>query len=88
MLRVYNWMGSGLLLTGIVAYLIANTSAIDLFYRQVQTPSGTGYSATPHPSPHFPPAIAGMNTPAFDTAWANVSISGSRRCSGMLGMSS
>jgi len=41
-----------------------------------------------HPSPHFPPAIAGMNTPAFDTAWANVSISGSRRCSGMLGMSS
>jgi uncharacterized protein len=47
MLRVYNWMGSGLLLTGIVAYLIANTSAIDLFYRQVQTPSGTGYSATP-----------------------------------------
>jgi predicted nuclease of predicted toxin-antitoxin system len=22
----------------------------------------------PHPSPHFPPAMAGMNTPAFDTA--------------------
>ena len=41
-----------------------------------------------HPSPHFPAAIAGMNTPAFDTAWANFSISGSRRCSGMLGMSS
>jgi hypothetical protein len=32
MLRVYNWMASGLLLTGIVAYLIANTSAIDAFY--------------------------------------------------------
>ena len=27
MLRVYNWMASGLLLTGIVAYAIANTSA-------------------------------------------------------------
>ena len=25
MLRVYNWMASGLLLTGIVAYFIANT---------------------------------------------------------------
>ena len=29
MLRVYNWMSSGLLLTGIVAYTIANTSLID-----------------------------------------------------------
>ena len=29
MLRVYNWMTSGLLLTGVVAYGIANTSAID-----------------------------------------------------------
>ena len=35
MLRVYNWMASGLLLTGIVAYLIANTGAADLFYRTV-----------------------------------------------------
>jgi FtsH-binding integral membrane protein len=35
MLRVYNWMASGLLLTGIVAYLIANTSAIDAFYPPV-----------------------------------------------------
>jgi FtsH-binding integral membrane protein len=32
MLRVYNWMASGLLLTGIVSYLIANTSAINAFY--------------------------------------------------------
>jgi len=32
MLRVYNWMASGLLLTGIVAYVVANTSAIDAFY--------------------------------------------------------
>jgi FtsH-binding integral membrane protein len=40
MLRVYNWMSSGLLLTGIVAYAIANTSLIELFYRQVATPRG------------------------------------------------
>ena len=46
MLRVYNWMSSGLLLTGIVAYAIANTSLIELFYRQVATPRGIlGYAA-------------------------------------------
>jgi len=41
MLRVYNWMTSGLLLTGAVAYGIANTSLIGLFYHVVQTPYGT-----------------------------------------------
>src|SRR5580658_5011889 len=40
MLRVYNWMASGLLLTGIVAYAIAHTSAMDAFYPLVQTASG------------------------------------------------
>lgn len=40
MLRVYNWMTSGLLLTGIVAYLVANTSLYDVFYPMVQTPRG------------------------------------------------
>ncbi|HTI80313.1 MAG TPA: Bax inhibitor-1/YccA family protein [Acetobacteraceae bacterium] len=40
MLRVYNWMSSGLLLTGIIAYAIANTSLIDAFYPLVQTPFG------------------------------------------------
>jgi len=40
MLRVYNWMTSGLLLTGIVAYAIAHTGAMDAFYPLVQTPSG------------------------------------------------
>ena len=40
MLRVYNWMASGLLLTGIVAYAIANTSLINLFYPLVETSSG------------------------------------------------
>ncbi len=40
MLRVFNWMTSGLLLTGIVSYGIAHTAAIDLFYPMVQTPVG------------------------------------------------
>ena len=33
MLRVYNYMGSGLFLSGIVAMLVANTSARDLFFQ-------------------------------------------------------
>ena len=40
MLRVYNWMASGLLLTGIVAFVIAHTGAMDAFYPMVQTVSG------------------------------------------------
>jgi uncharacterized protein len=40
MLRVYNWMASGLLLTGVIAYAIANTSAINAFYPVVATPMG------------------------------------------------
>jgi uncharacterized protein len=46
MLRVYNWMGSGLLLTGVVAYLIANTSLINAFYPLVQTPFGFTHQPT------------------------------------------
>ena len=46
MLRVYNWMSSGLLLTGIVAYAIANTSLIALFYQQVMTPRGIAIQPT------------------------------------------
>ena len=46
MLRVYNWMVSGLLLTGVVAYGIANTSLIDLFYHQVQTVRGIAIQPT------------------------------------------
>ena len=41
MLRVYNWMASGLLLTGIIAYLIANTSLITAFYTPAYTAAGT-----------------------------------------------
>jgi hypothetical protein len=40
MLRVYNWMSSGLVLTGLVAYLIAHTSLINAFYPMVETPFG------------------------------------------------
>ena len=46
MLRVYNWMASGLLLTGVVAYLIANTSLINAFYPLVQTPFGFTHQPT------------------------------------------
>ncbi len=40
MLRVFNWMTSGLLLTGVVAYGIANTSLMELFYHTAITPRG------------------------------------------------
>jgi len=46
MLRVYNWMASGLLLTGLVAFAIANTSLINAFYPVVQTPFGTAHQPT------------------------------------------
>ncbi len=47
MLRVYNWMASGLLLTGVVAYGIANTQLINLFYPLVQTPFGVRHTQGP-----------------------------------------
>jgi FtsH-binding integral membrane protein len=40
-------MASGLVLTGIVAYLIANTALIDAFYPQVATASGYGRTVGP-----------------------------------------
>ena len=46
MLRVYNWMSSGLILTGIVAYAVANTSLIDLFYQRVATARGVSVQPT------------------------------------------
>ena len=46
MLRVYNWMSSGLILTGIVAYAVANTSLIDLFYQRVATARGMSVQPT------------------------------------------
>ena len=47
MLRVYNWMSSGLVLTGIVAYAIANTGLRDLFWTVAYTPRGF---AVPQPT--------------------------------------
>jgi FtsH-binding integral membrane protein len=47
MLRVYNWMASGLLLTGIVAFVIANTDLINAFYPVVNTPYGMTRTASP-----------------------------------------
>lgn len=46
MLRVYNWMTSGLALTGIVAYAVANTGLRDLFYQRVATPAGYTWQPT------------------------------------------
>src|SRR3954447_13156766 len=46
MLRVYNWMTSGLLLTGIVAYAIGNTDLLNLFYQRVQTMRGFVWQPT------------------------------------------
>ena len=40
MLRVYNWMASGLVLTGAIAYAIASTSLRDAFYPLVMLPTG------------------------------------------------
>jgi FtsH-binding integral membrane protein len=40
MLRVYNWMASGLLLTGIIAFAISHTSAMNAFYPLVQDSAG------------------------------------------------
>jgi FtsH-binding integral membrane protein len=41
MLRVYNWMASGLLLTGIVAMAVVTVPALqELFYAAARTPSG------------------------------------------------
>ncbi len=45
MLRVYNWMTSGLLLTGIVAYTIFSVPALnELFYPSGVTASGWWYA--------------------------------------------
>lgn len=40
MLSVYNWMTAGLVLTGVVAYAVAETSLRSLFYHQILTPGG------------------------------------------------
>ena len=44
MLRVYNYMLVGLGLTGVMAWLTANTPLGGIFYHQVATPNGIFYS--------------------------------------------
>ncbi|MBB2201798.1 Bax inhibitor-1/YccA family protein [Gluconacetobacter tumulisoli] len=46
MLRVYNWMASGLVLTGIVAFLIANTGLRAAFFSEVVTEMGVAVRPT------------------------------------------
>jgi FtsH-binding integral membrane protein len=46
MLRVYNWMASGLLVTAIVAYMVANTGLSELFFTVVRTPRGLATAPT------------------------------------------
>jgi FtsH-binding integral membrane protein len=44
LLRVYNWMSSGLVLTGIVAYgIVSIPSVYDVFYPLVMTPRGPAH---------------------------------------------
>ncbi|GBR04159.1 Bax inhibitor-1/YccA family protein [Acetobacter oeni] len=48
MLRVYNWMASGLLLTALVAYVVANTSVGTFFFHMTErgiAPTGLGWLA-------------------------------------------
>ncbi|MBB5693080.1 Bax inhibitor-1/YccA family protein [Muricoccus pecuniae] len=46
MLRVYNWMASGLALTAITAYVIANTGLAEMFFQVVRTPRGLATQPT------------------------------------------
>jgi FtsH-binding integral membrane protein len=47
MLRVYNYMTGALALTGVVAYVVANTPALlNAFYRETMTSSGVALSPT------------------------------------------
>jgi FtsH-binding integral membrane protein len=46
MLSVYNYMASGVLLTGIVAYFFANSGAMDVLFQQVVTARGIAVSPT------------------------------------------
>lgn len=47
MLKVYNWMTSGLVLTGLVAYIVANTSLMSAFYQVAHRANGLGVAAHP-----------------------------------------
>ena len=46
MLKVYNYMSGALVLTGLLAWVTANTPLINSFYQQVQTANGVGLQPT------------------------------------------
>ncbi|GAN53889.1 Bax inhibitor-1/YccA family protein [Tanticharoenia sakaeratensis] len=46
MLRVYNWMAMGLVVTGITAYTIAETSLRHAFFHAIMTPGGVAIRPT------------------------------------------
>lgn len=64
MLRVYNWMASGLVLTALVAYAVANTAAGALFFRSTPVgvaPTGLGWLAMIAPLGFVLVLSAGVN---------------------------
>src|SRR5262245_26940201 len=84
-LRVYNYMASGLLLTGIVAYFVANTPAVlSLFFARVAggavQPTILGYAAIFSPLAFMLVMSFGINRMSFGTAqavyWAFAAVMG------------
>ncbi len=47
MLRVYNWMASGLVLTGLIAFAISHTSAMNAFYPWCRPPAANSSASPP-----------------------------------------
>ncbi len=73
MLRVYNYMASGLLLTGIVAYAVANSSLYSLFFTRVPggyQPTLLGFLAILSPLAFVLVLSFGINRLSFAAAQA------------------
>ncbi|MDI2113538.1 Bax inhibitor-1/YccA family protein [Commensalibacter nepenthis] len=77
MLRVYNWMASGLLLTALVSYLVANSSLGNIFYQRVfangsthLTPTMLGFIAILSPLAFVLVMSFGINRLSTQTAQA------------------
>lgn len=83
MLRVYNYMASGLALTGIVAYLVANSALHDVFFAPVRggvTPTLIGWVAMISPLAFILVLSFGINRLSFTAAqgvyWAYAAVMG------------